>query len=454
MESYCPANSPSSSSNSNSQQILSVPSSLLPVIDPMQQPSGGVTPIPPHNSSRHPQTPQTPRVQFFPPSSCNSSSSSSPSLILNNHNSHQQVTANTLNNNNLTNNNYLAGPYTTDGLLWPILPPIMPSHLPPGDIYYNKSPLNINNTLLCPNILYSPTPERQNLDAGKLGSIPLSGLSTLNGLAGFTNGAINPAALAALANQQQQQNRTPPATAAASQQQTHEMTVPNELIGCIIGKGGSKIAEIRQLSGAMIRISNCEEREGGNNMDRTITITGNAESVALAQYLINMSMDLQKANLLEAQTKAFPNASPLPSTTSATTLLNPLFSPPSYFLAAAAAAPHLKPDLHNHVQHAHHALSCQSIPLGLDGSFSGASLTSRNLSSASSSASSTNSSSNNNNNGGNGTTYQVIPKLKSPSCNNSHQQIAGGSAAVAGILSALTQNGGAIRIRSDKFTPY
>jgi len=27
--------------------------------------------------------------------------------------------------------------------------------------------------------------------------------------------------------------------------QTHEMTVPNELIGCIIGKGGTKIAEIR-----------------------------------------------------------------------------------------------------------------------------------------------------------------------------------------------------------------
>ena len=35
------------------------------------------------------------------------------------------------------------------------------------------------------------------------------------------------------------------AAAQSSQQQTHEMTVPNELIGCIIGKGGSKIAEIR-----------------------------------------------------------------------------------------------------------------------------------------------------------------------------------------------------------------
>jgi poly(rC)-binding protein 2/3/4 len=29
--------------------------------------------------------------------------------------------------------------------------------------------------------------------------------------------------------------------------QTQEITVPNEYIGCIIGKGGSKIAEIRQV---------------------------------------------------------------------------------------------------------------------------------------------------------------------------------------------------------------
>lgn len=67
------------------------------------------------------------------------------------------------------------------------------------------------------------------------------------------------------------------------------MTVPNDLIGCIIGKGGTKIAEIRQISGAMIRISNCEEREGGNT-DRTITISGNPDSVAVAQYLINMRL--------------------------------------------------------------------------------------------------------------------------------------------------------------------
>lgn len=139
--------------------------------------------------------------------------------------------------------------------------------------------------------------------AGKLGSIPLAGLSGLNGLGGFPAGGLSHAALAALAGHQ---NRP------QSSQQTHEMTVPNELIGCIIGKGGSKIAEIRQLSGAMIRISNCEDRESGGNMDRTITITGNPESVALAQYLINMSMELHKANL-EAQNQAIAVASSHPT---------------------------------------------------------------------------------------------------------------------------------------------
>ncbi|XP_017483462.1 PREDICTED: poly(rC)-binding protein 3-like isoform X4 [Rhagoletis zephyria] len=130
---------------------------------------------------------------------------------------------------------------------------------------------------------------------------PLASLAAL-GLAGITptnTGGLNPtAALAALAGSQL---RT--ANASRTQQQQHEMTVSNDLIGCIIGKGGTKIAEIRQISGAMIRISNCEEREGGNT-DRTITISGNPDSVALAQYLINMSVELQKANLQEANNVA------------------------------------------------------------------------------------------------------------------------------------------------------
>jgi hypothetical protein len=47
----------------------------------------------------------------------------------------------------------------------------------------------------------------------------------------------------------------------------------------------------------MIRISNCEDRDAPANLDRTITISGNAESVALAQYLINMRISMETASL-------------------------------------------------------------------------------------------------------------------------------------------------------------
>ena len=61
----------------------------------------------------------------------------------------------------------------------------------------------------------------------------------------------------------------------------------------VTGKGGSKIAEIRQMSGAMIRISKSSE-ETGEGDERQIQITGNPDSVALAKSLINMSLDLHK----------------------------------------------------------------------------------------------------------------------------------------------------------------
>lgn len=63
---------------------------------------------------------------------------------------------------------------------------------------------------------------------------------------------------------------------------SQEMVIPNGLIGCVIGKGGSKINEIRQLSGATIKISNSDE----GTKNRTVTINGAPEAINLAQYLI------------------------------------------------------------------------------------------------------------------------------------------------------------------------
>ncbi|XP_064135658.1 poly(rC)-binding protein 3 isoform X4 [Loxodonta africana] len=64
---------------------------------------------------------------------------------------------------------------------------------------------------------------------------------------------------------------------------THELTIPNDLIGCIIGRQGTKINEIRQMSGAQIKIANATE----GSSERQITITGSPANISLAQYLIN-----------------------------------------------------------------------------------------------------------------------------------------------------------------------
>ncbi|CAM9941387.1 unnamed protein product [Bubo scandiacus] len=75
-----------------------------------------------------------------------------------------------------------------------------------------------------------------------------------------------------------------------AQTTSHELTIPNDLIGCIIGRQGAKINEIRQMSGAQIKIANPVE----GSTDRQVTITGSAASISLAQYLINVSLESAK----------------------------------------------------------------------------------------------------------------------------------------------------------------
>nr|XP_048713622.1 poly(rC)-binding protein 4 isoform X3 [Caretta caretta] len=73
-----------------------------------------------------------------------------------------------------------------------------------------------------------------------------------------------------------------PGLDASPQNSSQEFLVPNDLIGCIIGRQGSKISEIRQMSGAHIKIGN--QSEGSS--ERHVTITGTPVSITLAQYLI------------------------------------------------------------------------------------------------------------------------------------------------------------------------
>uniref|UniRef100_A0A8C8JAM9 Heterogeneous nuclear ribonucleoprotein K n=1 Tax=Oncorhynchus tshawytscha TaxID=74940 RepID=A0A8C8JAM9_ONCTS len=63
---------------------------------------------------------------------------------------------------------------------------------------------------------------------------------------------------------------------------TTQVTIPKDLAGSIIGKGGQRIKQIRHESGASIKID--EPLEGSE--DRIITINGTQDQIQNAQYLL------------------------------------------------------------------------------------------------------------------------------------------------------------------------
>nr|XP_043879534.1 poly(rC)-binding protein 2-like isoform X3 [Solea senegalensis] len=72
------------------------------------------------------------------------------------------------------------------------------------------------------------------------------------------------------------------AVEASSQTSSQELLIPNDLIGSIIGRQGSKINEIRQVSGAQIKIGS----QMDSSSDRHVSISGSHVAINLAHYLI------------------------------------------------------------------------------------------------------------------------------------------------------------------------
>lgn len=63
---------------------------------------------------------------------------------------------------------------------------------------------------------------------------------------------------------------------------TQQIFIPNDMVGAIIGKGGQKINEIRQLSGSVIKINEPQD----NSNERLVTITGTEECNRMALYML------------------------------------------------------------------------------------------------------------------------------------------------------------------------
>ncbi|KAK3176087.1 hypothetical protein OEA41_007409 [Lepraria neglecta] len=87
-------------------------------------------------------------------------------------------------------------------------------------------------------------------------------------------------------------NRGPPTTTEDGEEiQTQNISIPSDMVGCIIGRGGSKISEIRKSSGARISIAKAPHDETG---ERMFTIMGSAGANEKALYLLYENLEAEK----------------------------------------------------------------------------------------------------------------------------------------------------------------
>ncbi|KAF9532146.1 hypothetical protein CPB83DRAFT_847294 [Crepidotus variabilis] len=97
------------------------------------------------------------------------------------------------------------------------------------------------------------------------------------------------------------------------QLQTQQIYIPNDLVGCIIGKGGSKINEIRHMSASQIKImepgatgngANSQPHESG---ERLVVITGQPHNINMAVQLLYHRLEQEKQKQVRANTNTSPS---------------------------------------------------------------------------------------------------------------------------------------------------
>ncbi|SPO28770.1 related to poly(rC)-binding protein 3 [Ustilago trichophora] len=86
-------------------------------------------------------------------------------------------------------------------------------------------------------------------------------------------------------------NASAPPLVDAANLRTQNISIPSDMVGCIIGKGGSKITEIRRLSGSRISIAKVPHDETG---ERMFTIQGTPEANEKALFLLYNQLETEK----------------------------------------------------------------------------------------------------------------------------------------------------------------
>lgn len=140
------------------------------------------------------------------------------------------------------------------------------------------------------NSSYRPSSSSRRAPPPAASAAPYSGSSYVPGAGGYSNpyGASAPGA--------PPPGPPPPGGHNPPQQlQTQQIYIPNDLVGCIIGKGGSKINEIRHMSASQIKIMepgavgvgmNGAPAPAGGEGERLVVITGQPANIQMAVQLL------------------------------------------------------------------------------------------------------------------------------------------------------------------------
>ncbi|KAL2835346.1 hypothetical protein BJY01DRAFT_252766 [Aspergillus pseudoustus] len=129
--------------------------------------------------------------------------------------------------------------------------------------------------------------------------IPIEYDSLYNDMTIFVRLATSSPALASSIHQDEDsQAEEPLATEDGEEIQTQNISIPADMVGCIIGRAGSKITEIRRSSGARISIAKAPHDETG---ERMFTIVGSAQAAEKALYLFYENLEAEKTRRSQLQ---------------------------------------------------------------------------------------------------------------------------------------------------------
>lgn len=159
-------------------------------------------------------------------------------------------------------------------------------------------------------VLYNPVVRTQS----GTGSIGTTGYSTTNGRnseytsprvmrtgngSDFSNGASSGPRPFTRRSDSDAASRGPPTHDENGEEiQTQNISIPADMVGCIIGRAGSKISEIRKTSGARISIAKAPHDETG---ERMFTIMGTAKANESALFLLYENLEAEKMRRSQLQ---------------------------------------------------------------------------------------------------------------------------------------------------------